>query len=173
MRETATMAPDVRAAVLEKLKQIPLFAPLSDRPEAMHRLLDICRVRNVAKGQTIIREGDVGSELFVVYTGAVEVTKRTRAGDSYTVVRLRAEYNVFIGEMALIDDDKRSATVVATEESSLIVITKEQFLALGNAEPSIGLPITRELAKILASRLRKTTGDMLTIFDALVNEIEQ
>jgi CRP-like cAMP-binding protein len=75
--------------------------------------------------------------------------------------------------MALIDDDTRSATIVATEDSEFLVITKEDFLTLGVGYPQIALPITREIAKILASRLRKTTGDMLTIFDALVNELQQ
>jgi CRP/FNR family cyclic AMP-dependent transcriptional regulator len=78
----------------------------------------------------------------------------------------------FFGELALIDDDKRSATVVATEDSEFLVITKADFTRLGDTYPSIGLPITRAIAKILASRLRKTTGDMLTIFDALVSEIQ-
>jgi CRP-like cAMP-binding protein len=74
--------------------------------------------------------------------------------------------------MALIDDDRRSATVIATEDSEFLVISKNDFLSLGNKYPAIGLPITRAIAKILASRLRKTTGDMLTIFDALVQELQ-
>ncbi|HKK48535.1 MAG TPA: hypothetical protein VJ932_05530, partial [Alkalispirochaeta sp.] len=59
-----------------------------------------------------------------------------------------------------------------TEDSEFLVITKQDFTRLGDSYPSIGLPITRAIAQILASRLRKTTGDMLTIFDALVSEIE-
>ena len=43
---------------------------------------------------------------------------------------------------------------------------------MGNDYPHIGLPITRAISKILAGRLRKTTEDMLTIFDALVSEIQ-
>ena len=121
----------------------------------------------------MIREGDVGAEMYIVYRGAVEIQKRTRAGDNYTVVRLSSEDNVFFGELALVDDDKRSATVIATEDSEFIVISKTDFVKLGDERPDIGLPITREIAKILASRLRKTTGDMLTIFDALVSELQQ
>jgi CRP-like cAMP-binding protein len=158
--------------ILEKLKQIAIFDELKNRAEELAKLQSICRVKKYTKDQVIIREGEMGSEMFIVYKGSVEIRKETRAGDSYTVVRLKAEHNVFFGELALVDDDKRSATVLAMEDSEFLVITKENFLSLGKTNPEIALPITRAIAKILAGRLRKTTGDMLTIFDALVNEIQ-
>jgi len=159
-------------AIREKLKQIPIFQEIADNDEFMNELQRICSIKRCRAGDVVIREDDLGSEMYVVYSGAVEIQKQTRAGDEYTVVILKAEYNVFFGELALIDDDKRSATVIATEDSAFLVISKKDFDDLGNRYPSIGLPITRAIAKILASRLRKTTGDMLTIFDALVNEIQ-
>ncbi|MFP4374398.1 MAG: cyclic nucleotide-binding domain-containing protein [Spirochaetaceae bacterium] len=159
--------------IRDKLRQIDLFASIRDDEEALERFRKITRLTGESRGTVIIREGEVGSEMYIVYRGAVEIQKRTRAGDSYTVVRLSAEDNVFFGELALVDDDKRSATVIATEDSEFIVISKADFVGLGDERPDIGLPITREIAKILASRLRKTTGDMLTIFDALVSELRQ
>lgn len=168
----STTSPEHKAEVLAKLKQIPIFEEIAGNEEFLEELFGICRLKKYRAGDEIIREDDLGDEMFVVYSGAVEIKKRTRAGDDYTVVILKAEYNVFFGELALIDDDKRSATVIATEDSEFLVITKKDFVSLGDTYPSIGLPITRSIAKILASRLRKTTGDMLTIFDALVSEIE-
>ncbi|HUX12017.1 MAG TPA: cyclic nucleotide-binding domain-containing protein [Spirochaetia bacterium] len=159
-------------AVRVRLQQIPLFASIKENEDSLVRLQGICKSKSVTRGQTVIKEGDVGSDMFVVYSGAVEIKKRTRAGDDYTVIVLRAEDNVFFGELALVDDDKRSATVVTREDSEFLVIEKQDFLQLGDNFPQIGLPITRALAKILASRLRKTTGDMLTIFDALVQELQ-
>ena len=160
-------------SVIEKLKQISLFQEIKDNDEYMAELEAICRDRSVSKGQVVIQEGEKGSEMYIMLTGAVEIQRKTRAGDSYTVAKLRAEFNVFFGEMALIDDDVRSATILATEDSEFLMITKEDFLALGKKNPQIVLPITRVIAQILASRLRNTTGDMLTIFDALVNELQQ
>ena len=159
-------------AVLEKLKQIPIFEEIASNEEFLKELMGICKVKSAGKGETVIKEGNVGDEMYIVYSGAVEIKKRTRAGDEYTVVRLRSEHNVFFGELALIDDDKRSASVKATEDSEFLVITKGAFMKLGDSYPSIGLPITRAISKILASRLRKTTADMLTLFDALVNELQ-
>lgn len=157
--------------IIEKLKQIPLFAGICENDEYMNEVSRICTTRKYRKEEHIIKEGDIGSEMFIVYDGAVEIIKRSRAGDDYTVVKLKAEYNVFFGEMALIDDDKRSATVLASEDSVFIVIDKDDFEKLGNRKPEIGLPVTRVILKTLASRLRKTNEDMLTLFDALVNEI--
>jgi len=159
--------------IRDKLRQIHLFESIKNNEEALERFQSITRLNRVSAGTVMIREGDVGSEMYIVYRGAVEIQKRTRAGDSYTVTRLSSEDNVFFGELALVDDDRRSATVVTTEDSEFIVISKADFVKLGNDRPDIGLPITREIAKILAGRLRKTTGDMLTIFDALVSELEE
>jgi CRP/FNR family transcriptional regulator, cyclic AMP receptor protein len=163
----------VRLELLEKLKKIPFLKGIKDNDDYMTRLLGIIKIRKYQEGRYVIREGEIGSELFIVYKGGVEIRKRTRAGDDYTVIILRAEDNAFFGEMALIDDDKRSATVITLENSIFLVIAKEDFITLGNQFPAIGLPITRAISRILAGRLRKTTQDMLTIFDALVNEIKE
>ena len=158
---------------LEKLKQIPIFTDIRDDYECMTRLLNITRRKHFPSDQEVIREGNIGSEMYIVLSGSVEIRKRTRAGDNYTVVKLDAAQNVFFGELALVDDDRRSATVKTLLECDFLVIRKDDFLQLGNEHPNITLPITRSIAKILAGRLRKTTVDMLTIFDALVHELSE
>ncbi len=159
-------------ATLERLKKIPIFQDIRNNPEDMSRLDAICKIRAYAKGKTVIQEGDLGSEMFIVHKGSVEIQKRTRSGDDYTVLMLSAGDNAFFGELALVDDDKRSATIITLEDSEFLVIEKKDFVTLGNQFPTVGLPITRALAKIISSRLRKTTADMMTIFDALVNELQ-
>jgi CRP/FNR family cyclic AMP-dependent transcriptional regulator len=162
----------MKEKILDKLKHIPFFKTIRDNDEYMSLVMGIIDIKHKSKGEHIIREGEIGSDLFILYEGEVEIRKKTRAGDDYTVMILKAEENVFFGEMALIDDEKRSATVIARKDSTLLVISKTDFLALGDSHPQICLPVTRAISEILASRLRKTTGDMLTIFDALVNEIK-
>ncbi|MBN2510179.1 MAG: cyclic nucleotide-binding domain-containing protein [Spirochaetales bacterium] len=158
--------------ILQRLIRIPLFSAIKKNDEYMNLLVAISTIRKYRKGEMIIKEGDIGAEMYIVLSGNVEILKRTRAGDDYTVTKLKAEHNVFFGELALIDDDKRSATVIASSDSEFLVMTKEDFISLGDRHPAVGLPVTREIAKIISSRLRKTTGDMLTIFDALVTEIQ-
>ena len=156
----------------EKLKKISLFEDIKDNEDAMKRVLGICTPRKFRKGEYFIKEGDMGDELFILLEGSVDILKKTMAGDDYVVASLKAEYNIFIGEMALIDNDKRSATVIATEDSIALVIGKKDFMDLGDSDPHIGLPITRVIAKILGGRLRKTNEDMMTLFDALVTEVQ-
>lgn len=157
---------------LEKLKKIALFESLKDDHEAMQKIIDIGYYKKFEKDENMIIEGEMGDELFILLTGSVDILKRTRAGDNYLVVSLKSDFNIFIGEMALIDDDKRSATVMASEPSEVMVIGKKDFLGLGDSNPEIGLPITRAIAKIVAGRLRKTNEDMMTLFDALVSEVQ-
>ena len=82
-------------AILQKLKQIPLFEALRHDDVLLRKLCGICKRKRFTRGQTIIEENDVGEEMFIVYSGTVEIRKQTRAGDNYTVVILKAEYNVF------------------------------------------------------------------------------
>lgn len=159
--------------VLTVLKKISLFDEIKNDEEAMNILSKTFTIRPFKKGEEVITEGDVGSEMFIIAEGAVEIKKRTRAGDNYTVVRLKAIHNVFFGELGLIDNDKRSATVTAIANSTFLVVNEKNFLKLGKDHPAISLPITRAISKILAERLRKTTDDMMTIFDALVGEIQE
>ncbi len=157
--------------VLNKLKKVTLFSEIKENDEYLSILTNICKSKSFSKGEVIIKEGEIGGEMYIIFKGAVEVRKITRAGDDYTVFKSDAEQNFFFGELALIDDDKRSATVMASEDSSFLVISKKAFIKLGNENPQIGLPITRAISQILAIRLRKTTDDMLTMFDALVGEM--
>lgn len=156
---------------LEKLKKITLFSEIKDNEEYLSKLINICAVKNFSKGELIIKEGEIGGEMYIIFKGAIEIRKKTRAGDDYTVFKSDAEKNFFFGELALVDDDKRSATVMASEDSSFLVISKKAFIKLGNENPEIGLPVTRAIAQKLSGALRKTTDDMLTIFDALVEEM--
>ena len=139
--------------IINMLKRISLFEEIKNDNESLEILSKIFTSRTYRAGETIIKEGDLGSEMFIVASGEVEIQKRTRAGDNYTVIKLKAAHNVFFGEMALIDDDKRSATVTAMEDSEFLVVDKKGFLKMGNDHPQIGLPITRAISKILAGRL--------------------
>lgn len=162
-----------RLDIRERIKKTPLFSDIRDNEEAIDQIVDISKAMKIPMGSTIIEEGALGSDMYILHSGEVEIKKVTRAGDQYTVVRLHADRNVFFGEMALIDNDRRSASVTTTTESILLKITKQDFFDLSVRSPDIALPITKSIARTLGMRLRKTTTDMLTIFDALVQELAE
>ena len=94
-------------------------------------------------GETIFREGDApGRHFFVVQSGSVEIRRRGRTLDTV------GENDIF-GEMALIDDAPRSATVVAATDVSLVPVDEKQFLFLIRETPFFALNVMRVLARRL------------------------
>ena len=100
--------------------------------------------RNFATGDTIFREGEPGDEFFVVVRGKVEI----RSGDRR--LETLGPKGIF-GEMALIDDSPRSATVVALTDVTVAPIKEQQFLFLMKHMPMFALKVMR----VLAMRLRR------------------
>jgi CRP/FNR family transcriptional regulator, cyclic AMP receptor protein len=99
--------------------------------------------RNYGKGAAIFREGDRGDEFFVVVRGEVEIRSGNRLLE-------RLGKNSIFGEMALIDDSPRSASVVAVTDVTVAPIKERQFLFLVKHTPFFALRVMR----VLASRLR-------------------
>ncbi len=162
---------EITSAIIEKLKKISIFKQISDNEEAMRLVADSLSIKEAHAGENVIVEGEEGDELFIINNGTVEIMKKTLENDFYTVVKLDESSNAFFGELALLDNDKRSATVKADTNCEFLVMSRSNFIKLGDKNPSIGLIITREIAKILSNRLRKSGDDVITLFKALVNEI--
>ena len=93
-------------------------------------------------GEIVIKEGTRGTSAFIVISGAVEVLKRS--GDRDIPVATLGEGQVF-GEMGLIEDHPRSATVKAMTELKLRVISREAFNELLQKKPSVLIPIIKSL----------------------------
>jgi CRP/FNR family cyclic AMP-dependent transcriptional regulator len=163
----------VKQDIIEKLKLVSIFASLKDDEVALKSIADMIEKKNISSGQTIIKEGDEGEEMFILFKGSVEVRKNTLAKDPYTVTKLTAEQNAFFGELALIDNDKRSASIVASTDCELLVMRKEKFLQLGDKNSHIGLSVTRNISHILGQRLRRANQDLATLYEALVGQIEE
>ena len=148
-----------------------MFAGLD--ASAIASLSAICRVERVAKERVVVEEGSLGESMYVLMSGAVRVEKRTPADDRYTVTFLSHEKGDFFGELGQLDSDRRSATVMAESDCEVIVIERDRFLHFGNSNPAAGLSITRRIASNLATRLRRANDDVITLFAALVHEVEE
>ena len=99
----------------------------------------------VKAGGTIFREGQHADELFVIKSGEVRVQIGNR-----TITELHAD-DIF-GEMALIDNEPRSATAIAVTDVELVPVSEKQFLFLVSQTPYFALKVMR----VLAQRLRTT-----------------
>ena len=138
----------------------------------MKKVAVILESRKISAGEYIMKQGDKGDELFILISGAVRVCKNTKKNEEYTIVDLKAEYNVFFGEIALMDNDVRSASIKVLKDCEVLVLKKDRFITLGNQHPEICLPITRTIGTKICSNLRNANNDVILLFDALVNEIQ-
>jgi CRP/FNR family cyclic AMP-dependent transcriptional regulator len=122
------------------LSDVPLFSGLSKRH--LNRIAEVAKSRRYSRYSTIVRAGDPGNAFFVILDGAVLVktpgkrAKRLTAGDSF-------------GEMALLDDAPRSATVDADDEVLVMLLGRKAFNRILEKEPKISTALLRTLAQRL------------------------
>ena len=133
--------------MLEEVRRVPLFADLSEVD--LERLYQMAETISIHPGELVFEEGSPGDALYVVLDGELEVTKRRGGQDVVLAVRGAGE---FIGEMSLLEQAPRSASVRALRESRLLVISQAAFQTLLSCSPSAHLTILRTVT----SRLRST-----------------
>jgi CRP/FNR family transcriptional regulator, cyclic AMP receptor protein len=133
--------------VAELLAQAPLFAELS--PEDFEHLAEMARIRTYQRGELIVRQGEPATGCYMIASGAVEVIKEAREAPPTVLATLGA--GEFFGEMAVIDDHPRSATVRALDETECVAIRRTDFLETLQRQPQIAI----RLLPILVRRLRQ------------------
>jgi hypothetical protein len=101
------------------------------------------------EGQTVIKEGEQGETMYMIVSGEVSVIKGRERGDNIELDRI--EEGDYFGEMALFDEMVRSATIVTTQQTRLLVLHKHEFREIVREYPQIALHI----CKILSQRLRR------------------
>ncbi len=155
-----------------RIKKIKLFEDFADDTAALEKIIQLGTISSARKGEKIIKEGDIGDSLYILISGTVRIQKTTLQNQPYTVVILQEDDNVYFGELALIDKDKRSATVVAESDITLFSLSRHDFLQFCEENPYMGLKITMQIARKLSASLRKMNKDVITLFEALVSEVE-
>ncbi len=120
----------------------------------LQRLRSFSVSREYAPGTTILEEGDVGRELFVIADGEVEILKETDAGTTMALARLKA--GDFFGEMAFVDESPRSATAVARTRLQVHVLPSGSLDRIFEYNVATALYFTNVLCKIMSRRLDVT-----------------
>ncbi len=137
-----------RSDKIDLLKQIPLFANLSSK-----QLTEIARHTDEISrqaGTVLARQGDLGNEMFVIVSGSATITR-----DGQKLTSRRA--GDFVGEMALLDGQPRSATVTLDEDSVLLVMHRSDFSQLLDDVPGLA----RKILQGLSQRLRETDAKLI------------
>lgn len=118
------------------------------------------------QGQIICRQGEMGNCMFNICSGSVTVYSQYGTENEQKLAELKADE--CFGEMELIENAPRSATVVAMEDTVLDVITEDSFLDYFEENPERVFLILKQLSQ----RLRKTTGDYLDACREIYENVE-
>ncbi len=136
----------------ELIKKIDFFSGLDDK--ILNKISDACIARQFTRNETIVRQGEMGLGLYIIARGRVKVD-REQGGVRTQVAELGPEQ--FFGDMALLDNKPRSATVTGIEDAECLLLTRDSFVRLMNKYPEI--PI--RMAKVLAERLREANAKIV------------
>lgn len=148
---------------VDLLRKVPLFAHLEP---AKLKLLAFTSTRAVFKPrQELFHQGDEGDAAYLILSGEAEVVADTPTGE---VIVATVGQNAIVGEIAILCEVPRTATVRAASRLETLMIEKEHFLRLIREFPNMGIEIMRELGK----RLTKTTAELSQARSALV-EVEE
>ena len=143
------------------LKKVPLFAQMS-----LEQLEIISRIVNELtffKGEVIFREGEIGDKLFVIVEGKVNVVKGYRAASQVTLAILGP--TDYFGEMSVLDNEPRSATILIAEDARLLSISGEKLRDIVQQKPEIAF----EIFKVLSSRLRRADQKVAELAQELLD----
>ena len=144
-------------SVVTSLRAIPLFSQLAD--DELDSIGERTRSRKYPKNSVILFEDDPGDALYVVLSGQVKVVLIGEDGREVILATL-AEGD-FFGEMSLIDDEPRSAHVIAMESSILLMLRRDDFHRCLEETPRIALGLLRALTKRLRHADSKIGGLVL------------
>jgi CRP-like cAMP-binding protein len=149
--ETVIKHPDA-ASPTGPIPRWPLFSELG--AEDLHAFLKSLSVRDAAEGEVIIQQDDHGNEAFLVVRGMAKVIKRTAAEE--TVLALLGPGSLF-GEMALVTEAPRAASVVAVEGVRFLVLTRVALEKLVSANPAVGDRLGEFCHQRMLSNLMRTS----------------
>jgi len=132
------------------LATVPLFSTLDD--EELEQFAALMREKTYPRGSVIVFEDDPGDSLFIVREGRVKVV--LVAEDGREVILGVLGVGEYFGELSLIDDQPRSAHVIAMEDSVLLVLRREDFRKRVESSPRVAWSLLHELSR----RLRRADG---------------
>ncbi|MBM7556672.1 Crp/Fnr family transcriptional regulator [Halanaerobacter jeridensis] len=130
---------------IQFLKKLELFNGLST--EELQEIKAIMQEKNYAKNEMIFMEGAEANNFYIILTGLVKVFKTDEQGREKTLSLLGNKD--FFGEMALLDNNSRSASVQAIDESKIFKISRKKFKRLVTEYPEISLKIIATLSQRL------------------------
>lgn len=136
---------------VELLRKIPLFSKID--PSKLKLLAFTSNKLTFGSGHDLFRQGDPGDAAYIIMSGTADILIEGPEGD---ILVARLGKNDLVGEIAILIDVPRTATVRAVTDLTTLVISKDIFLRMVTEFPEMGIEIMRELAR----RLDRTTDQL-------------
>lgn len=128
--------------IAEFLMKVPLFQVLN--PEQIQKLAKNFRERDYEADEVIIEQGKVGVGLFILVRGEAKVMRHQADGDEFELDRLH-RFD-FFGEMSLLDDAPRSATVITTQVTKCLALNKLDFVDTLHQDAEMAVAMLKAMA---------------------------
>ena len=130
-------------AAVQALRKVPFFSSLSE--DNADKLAKELQVRHYSPGHIIFHHGDPGGLLYIIIKGKVKISHYTPDGQEALLAILGT--NDFFGELALLDDAPRSATVEAIEQTDALTLHRDAFIGYIQDNPDFALHVLSTMAK--------------------------
>lgn len=137
---------------VETLRTIPMFRTIE--PGKLKLLAFISERMTFRPGEIMCTQGESGDSAFIILDGQGDVLVDTGGGDRRKVAEIKK--NDVVGEMSLLCDSPRTATVAAASEITALTVSKDNFFRILQEFPEVSL----EVMRVLARRLERTTRDL-------------
>jgi CRP-like cAMP-binding protein len=138
------------------LIHLPVFSSFSlDELSVLAKHMSFVHLQ---RGEYLFMEGDQGTFMGFVVSGVLEVQKSTSGGERVPLARLTKGSS--IGEMAIIDQSVRSATVVAKQATTMVTLTEKGFDLLAEKNPVLGIKVIKKIARLLSLNMRRTSSKL-------------
>lgn len=152
----------ISSVLRQNIRQLELFTNLLD--DEIDILIKHAKIHSLVEDEVLFNEGDDGDFFAIVIAGKIAIKKQSEKEKPVTIATLTNGDT--LGEMALIDHDTRSASAVASEPSTVFILSRQSFDTLIDQSPRCGVKLIRKIATILCATIRRTS-------DMFADSIEQ
>ena len=152
------------------MREHPIFKTLSD--DEYQKVLEFFEEKSYEKGTLISKEGEYSSKAFILLEGEVEIYKTSIYKDDYVVSSVKGGGEEFFAEINLIDRGLVTSTIKAVTDIKTLEIDHKSFITLIDTYPETAVKMLWMISLNLSKHLRKADSEILTLFNALVEVVE-
>ncbi len=139
------------------LKQQVLLEDLS--AQELSRMSKSIQKLHVKKGEAIFREKEETKGLYLIHSGKVEISKVTTDGWKQTLAAFTKGH--FFGELSILEKRKHEASALATEDTEILLLGKEDFEKMEKEDPELAFKIMKKIALVMCKNLRRMNDKFL------------